>query len=379
MSLTLSDVILGVRSRHPAFTRELVPDASLARFLTGTQRELTSKALQKDRGFLSQQMSISFALSSLNAVGTVGAGTEGGLPVDAGVSATSVIQAPMGTATELDVGTDAAILTSGVVASATSTTLVKTSAGWTTNAYANKWVAIRSGTGQGQVRAISSNTSTTLTVSEAWTTNPDTTSTFEVVSAVAEATQTFGVVASEPWSVERRAYLVKTNASGVAYLELAEPLLARYDSGIPLPPNHHVIGGTVRFEHPDDKAELKMVGFNERFYAHSNYCAYQLGQDLYLVGSSADWSDVESIDLRYAPIPPALTATTSTFLLPESAYGVLVDAGAYHAAIRVTGAAGVPNIPVALFLAQKQESEQAFLKEVWMRRRPGAIKEWNGY
>ncbi|MFO0476592.1 MAG: glycosyl hydrolase family 28-related protein [Alphaproteobacteria bacterium] len=54
----------------------------------------------------------------------------------------------------------------------TSTTLADTGKTWTTNEWTNYQVRIVSGTGSGQTRTISSNTSTALTVSSAWTTTP---------------------------------------------------------------------------------------------------------------------------------------------------------------------------------------------------------------
>jgi hypothetical protein len=68
----------------------------------------------------------------------------------------------------------------GVATSATSTTLVKSTANWGTNTWTNYQVRIASGTGAGQTRTIASNTSTTLTVSAAWTITPDATSNFEI-------------------------------------------------------------------------------------------------------------------------------------------------------------------------------------------------------
>ncbi len=51
---------------------------------------------------------------------------------------------------------------------------------WTTNAFANYLIKITSGTGYGQVRHISSNTATTLTISTAWSTWPDLSSTYAI-------------------------------------------------------------------------------------------------------------------------------------------------------------------------------------------------------
>ena len=66
----------------------------------------------------------------------------------------------------------------GAVASATGTTLTCTGKTWPTNGWANYEVRILTGTGAGQIRTVASNTGTVLTVSAAWTTNPDATSTF---------------------------------------------------------------------------------------------------------------------------------------------------------------------------------------------------------
>lgn len=72
------------------------------------------------------------------------------------------------------------VLASTAATSASGTTIVVSSATWTTNQYQNDWVMILTGTGAGQTRNITSNTSTTLTV-PTWTVTPDSTSTFQIV------------------------------------------------------------------------------------------------------------------------------------------------------------------------------------------------------
>jgi hypothetical protein len=67
----------------------------------------------------------------------------------------------------------------GTATSATGTTLVNTAKAWTTNQWTNYQVRIVSGTGAGQIRTISSNTGTTLTV-PTWTTTPDNTSVYSI-------------------------------------------------------------------------------------------------------------------------------------------------------------------------------------------------------
>lgn len=67
----------------------------------------------------------------------------------------------------------------GTATSATATTLVNSAKTWTTNQWTNYQVRIVSGTGAGQIRTISSNTGTTLTV-PTWTTTPDSTSVYSI-------------------------------------------------------------------------------------------------------------------------------------------------------------------------------------------------------
>src|SRR3989441_601281 len=70
---------------------------------------------------------------------------------------------------------------SGTASGGTSTTLVDASKLWSTNLWAGRPVSITSGTGVGQTSPVSSNTATTLTVSPAWTTTPDATSKYVIL------------------------------------------------------------------------------------------------------------------------------------------------------------------------------------------------------
>lgn len=74
-----------------------------------------------------------------------------------------------------DLGADTGTATSGA-----STTLTRSTSSWTVDRWAGGFVEILSGTGAGQCRRIASNTATALTVTRAWTTNPDATSVFAV-------------------------------------------------------------------------------------------------------------------------------------------------------------------------------------------------------
>src|SRR3972149_4809346 len=69
---------------------------------------------------------------------------------------------------------------SGTVTSSTSSTLTDSLKSWVTNEWAGYTVTILVGMGAGQFRSITSNTSSALTISPDWTTNPDTTSQYRI-------------------------------------------------------------------------------------------------------------------------------------------------------------------------------------------------------
>jgi len=74
------------------------------------------------------------------------------------------------------------VLSSGTATSATGTTLTCSTKTWTVNNWYNYQIRITAGLGIWQVRTITSNTATQLTISVAWTVTPDATSEFEVTS-----------------------------------------------------------------------------------------------------------------------------------------------------------------------------------------------------
>jgi hypothetical protein len=71
------------------------------------------------------------------------------------------------------------IVTSGTASAGGATSLTDSTQTWTVNTYVGDSLVITDGTGEGQVRRITSNTATALTVAT-WTSNPDDTSTYEV-------------------------------------------------------------------------------------------------------------------------------------------------------------------------------------------------------
>ena len=69
----------------------------------------------------------------------------------------------------------------GTASSATDSTLVDSTKSWTNDAFIGKAVILKTGTGAGQIRKITDNDGTSITVSPNWTANPDATSTYTIV------------------------------------------------------------------------------------------------------------------------------------------------------------------------------------------------------
>ncbi len=69
---------------------------------------------------------------------------------------------------------------SGTASSATATTLVDNTKNWTPDAFIGKCIVIKTGQGAGQIRKITDNDTTSVTVA-AWTTQPNNTSTYAIV------------------------------------------------------------------------------------------------------------------------------------------------------------------------------------------------------
>lgn len=68
----------------------------------------------------------------------------------------------------------------GTATAGGASTITNSGKSWATNQWTNYQIRITGGTGAGQIRTISSNTGTVITVSSAWTTQPDTSSTYSI-------------------------------------------------------------------------------------------------------------------------------------------------------------------------------------------------------
>lgn len=83
-------------------------------------------------------------------------------------------------ATPSFIGDDYYAFATGTATSGGASTLTDTAKSWATNQWTNYQIRITGGTGVGQIRTVASNTGTVITVSAAWTTQPDATSTYSL-------------------------------------------------------------------------------------------------------------------------------------------------------------------------------------------------------
>jgi hypothetical protein len=223
-------------------------------------------------------------------------------------------------------------------------------------------------------RSITANTTTGLTLSAPWEVTPDTTSLFQIAAPVTTVDGTMAVVTDLPAISANRGYLVKLSASGVPYIDYTTPLVAHVSRGIPLPSYFSLLGGTVRFTGAAVQSDysavpLLIVAEAARYSVKGRPAAFVRGAQLYLCGTDVDWIGVESITLQYVPVPPAFTARTDLFLLPDTALPALAASGAVFAASRIYGVEGVPQPPTDLLVAQAQAAEAAFLTTISLTKR----------
>lgn len=83
-------------------------------------------------------------------------------------------------ATPSRVGGEFISFATGTATGGTANTISNTAKNWSTNQFTNFQIRITGGTGAGQVRTISSNTATAITVASNWATTPDATSTYAI-------------------------------------------------------------------------------------------------------------------------------------------------------------------------------------------------------
>lgn len=386
MSFTLGDVIQGVRLQHPAFGSDTVPNRVLGHALGLGQQKLAQLGYQRRPTFLSQTFAITFAFSQGNTTGIAGAGTSGGLPSlpdsggTLGLAEQNVGIAPVYDLSDPTVLASRQVITLVVYDSGTDTTTLtfQGSPAWTVDAFVNDllWIVDGPGNGSPSIRSITANTADTVTIDGMYDQSPVANESVGVIIAVPPQSSTLlGVATALPGTKAVSGYLVKLDAQGNPFLDLTNPVVATTDVGIPLPPMVKLLGATLIWSGVTAPTTPEsLVPFRTKCnivpYANRFQCpfpsVYLLGNDLYLVGWTADWSGVQSLELRYAPIPPLFgdgpTAVDEYFLLPDYARFPLEAWGAYRAAQYAIGKGQA--VDLKSFDLQYRETEATFVKQV---------------
>ena len=375
MTLLLGEVVDAVRDRSPDFHPARLPAGLLARFYTSYQRELLSLAQERYPELVTAQVSIVFpplGSTGVQNLDSIGAGTAGGLPAqlneDGSVGAVTQL---VGALVQLPVNGAPVLTGPFVVTSATQTTVtVGGSPGWTTNQWQGQAVAIVAGTNVGDLHIVQSNTSNAITIEAiGWDTVPNTSSIVTVVRLTPVVDDTSGTVIGFPMTGTRTSYLVRLDANGNAFLDVTQPLTGQFDLGVPLPPYKSIIGQPTIYFNDSTAATpnvmpLTIVDYKERMRAWGVYAAYCMNNALYFIGFQSDWQTVQSVDIRYVPIPPAFTALTDAFVLPDDSYQALVARGAQFAAERLVGQPDAASIDLGYYSAQADRSEQIWLDQI---------------
>lgn len=383
MGTTLGQIITAARNKHAAFHKKHVPDVLLASHLSDVQRQLITAGSELDSSKVAVNCNIVFATSGANAPGVVGAATAGGLPGELNGAVIQMPDGDSGPTIELDLD-DAVILAADRAAlSATLTTVTVIGApGWAVNAFANKVALVSEGFGKGQVRKILSNTANQLTISsgadgEQWVQTPDTTSVIRVVDFLLVADEKVSATTRLPPNRPVQGYLIQLDANGQPFINLAAPLSASIDNGIPLPPHERVIGGSVRLTMTSGLDPLTSVltikTYAERYHWGPSYTCWLEGGRLFLSGTMADWTNALSIDLRIIPIPDDLVRLTDFFLLPDLAGPVLIAEAADFMAMRCSSMEDVPPIDVKYFSGKLSEARDNFLLAYGASNRAHAV------
>lgn len=326
MALSAGTIIEAARYSHPSFDRGLVPASVAARFVNEAQRRLLVATHQREPTYLVRRWVI--ALLPGQNIAQVGAGTNVGAPLVQDTTALERRIVPTGAAATIANPANVYVAERAATA-ASSLTLTDALMVWTVDEWAGQLVRILSGTGAGQVRDIASNTADTLVVTEAWAVTPDTSSTYQVIGNDESVTGAVGIgVGEQPMTSNVSSWLVKLDAQGQPYLDLASPVQVPVTVGIPLPPNYFVNHGLVRFyddaDAPNGSEVLTLAPLSAQVSPPTRFCAAVTGQTLQLFRPFDQWRDVRWLEIPYLPLAPTVTGANDLLLLPEAAEEAMV-------------------------------------------------------
>jgi len=372
VATSVGTIIGRARNTHSAFHKARVPDVVVIDYLSDLQRTLITKAADLDTNRVAITAQIAFATTPGNVPASAGAGQAGALPGTLVGGVITPVYGDAGPSIELDLVNAAVLMADTPLLSATATVINFTGtpvpAGVDTHV---AWVV--AGTGTGTKRFILSHTTSQLTLSTGTDGQQlpalDASSIVRIIAKVLLADNALNLVTELPPQLQSTGYMVQIRADGTPFINLINPVTVNLDNGIPLPNNERVLGGSCRFKSGSPlapiTAPLTIRPYAQRHLWGPGYTSWLENNQLFLVGSMQDWSDVISIDLRLVPITGNFVALADVFLVPDNALNVLVDGAALFMAKRVAGMPEiVPPVDLQTFKEDYAEGLATFLQSI---------------
>lgn len=324
--LTAGAIIAEARNKHPQFTRAIIPTSVACNMVNEVAYQLLLATHQVNPKYLVRTWAIAMLPTVERA--SVGAGSATGAPLVQGTL--SLERSASGAGALAEEADDAAILSAESAATgAGASSLTDASRAWAIDLYIGQRVRLTAGTGAGQVREIASNTADTVQITEPWETTPDTTTLYVIEQNTYEVDGHLGVVTgSTPTTATESGWLVKYDAAGQPYLDLANPVEVPVTQGIPLPPSHHVDHGyaylTTGDGRREERATFTLIDPTGANAPPRPLCGYVQGEKLFLAGESHHWRRVTRIEIPYLPLQPVVAAAGDALMLPDHAREALV-------------------------------------------------------
>lgn len=332
MALRATDLMLAMQDRVPFYSPGLVPLSTTLRLLSTAERGVCRAAHRTRPRYLSQELQIYLRRVADNAVGAAGAGVGAFARDDAGGLAYGGVT---GAVSGFDLS--APLIAPVVVTGVAGTTLTVLGSPFTANQWDGQLAVIVAGPGTGPTgTALITTTSTgSLLLAAAIPGVVAGKSVLGIFAPNATVSPTDRAVVNATMQRTVSAYLTKLDATGTAYLDLADPLIANATVGVPLPP----MGLALKLE-AWKKGDLRAADLQwvEPALRGSNIRGPVWtidGGKLYLLGESSVWDDFQNLVLVYQPIPPELTSPSQVLLMPEPARDAVASDFAVMIAMRV--------------------------------------------
>jgi hypothetical protein len=197
----------------------------------------------------------------------------------------------------------------GTATGGTTTSLVDSTKQWTTDEFVGYYVRIFSGTGEGQLRPITGNTSNTLSWSSAGT--APTTSSKYMIEGFESGTSSSGTAttltdSSKAWTTNRWAnyYLVITGGTGIGQ---GRSIVSNTDTAITVTPPFDT--------NPDSTSTYRIQGDNDKLFflaaAQTPLFCYNIENDMMSLNKRYDGGSCRIGAARYSDHPALAIATTT--------------------------------------------------------------------